>query len=301
MRAASAARHPTEQAMLLMAAGMVLVPALDAIAKVLSAELTPAQIAWGRFAFQLLVMLPFVLARPAAVRREDLLAHAARGVLLGVATVCFFSALAVMPLADAIAIFFVEPLLLSLMAGLVLREGIGWRRLAAIGVGFAGALLIVQPSFRAFGAAALLPLAAAFCFASYLLLTRRLGARYDAVTLQATAGLGGLVTLSLVLLAGATLGFEQVAWRPVDGGAWALLFVLGLTAAVAHLLVVQAFRLASAVILAPFQYLEILAAVFWGQVIFGDWPDPLTWLGIAVITASGLYVFYRERRRALAT
>jgi S-adenosylmethionine uptake transporter len=78
------------------------------------------------------------------------------------------------------------------------------------------------------------------------------------------------------------------------------LVLLGLVATVAHLLIVQAFRRASAVILAPFQYLEIMAAVFWGWLVFGDWPEAVTWLGIAIIVAAGLYVFHRERHRALA-
>ena len=300
MQAAAPARHPVEVAMLLMTVAMDMVPGIDAIAKTLSATLAPAQIAWGRFLFQLVFLAPLMLGRPVAIPRGDWPAHAARGVLIAAATICFFTALAVMPLADAIAIFFIEPLLLSLLAGWFLGEGIGWRRLVAIAVGFAGAMLVVQPSFRAFGAYALLPLAAAGFFAVYLLLTRRLGAHCDAVTMQVTAGLGGLVFMSLVVALGLVVEVPMLAWTAPSRWDWSLLVLLGLTAAIAHLLIVQAFRRASAVVLAPFQYLEIGAAVFWGYVVFGDWPDTPTWLGMTIIVTSGLYVFHRERRRALA-
>ena len=297
---AAPARHPTEIAMVMMVAAMLLVPAIDAIAKFLSDALAPAQIAWARFFFQMLFLAPLALRRPRLVALADTPWHLLRGALIAAATTCFFTALTVMPLADNIAIFFVEPLILSLLAGVLLKEGIGWRRIAAILVGFAGAMLIVRPSFAAFGAYALLPLVAATCFAFYLLLTRLLGARTDAVMMQVGAGLGGLATMSLLLALGAGTGWPLLAWRAPDAAAWGLLVLLGLVATVAHLLIVQAFRRASAVILAPFQYLEIMAAVFWGWLVFGDWPEPVTWYGIAIIVAAGLYVFDRERRRALA-
>ena len=299
MHAAAPPRHPTEVAMTLMVSAMVLVPAIDAIAKFLTDTLAPAQIAWARFFFQMLFLIPLALRGERLVHLADIPWHFLRGVLIAVATTCFFTALTVMPLADNIAIFFVEPLILSLLAGVLLKEGIGWRRLAAIVVGFAGAMLIVRPSFAAFGVYALLPLAAATFFAFYLLLTRMLGARTDAVMMQVSAGVGGLVTMTLLLGLGAFVDWPLLAWRTPDAASWGLLVLLGLVATVAHLLIVQAFRRASAVILAPFQYLEIMAAVFWGWLVFADWPEPTTWLGIAIIVAAGLYVFHRERRRAV--
>jgi S-adenosylmethionine uptake transporter len=203
---AAPARHPTEIAMAMMVAAMLLVPAIDAIAKFLTDALAPAQIAWARFFFQMLFLAPLALRRPRLVELADTPLHLLRGALIAAATTCFFTALTVMPLADNIAIFFVEPLILSLLAGVILREGIGWRRIAAILVGFAGAMLIVRPSFAAFGVYALLPLVAATFFAFYLLLTRLLGARTDAVMMQVTAGLGGLATMSLLLALGAGTG-----------------------------------------------------------------------------------------------
>lgn len=299
MHAAAPTRHPTEIAMGMMVLAMVLVPAIDAIAKFLTDTLAPGQIAWARFFFQMLFLIPLALRGERLVHLADTPWHLLRGVLIAAATTCFFTALTVMPLADNIAIFFVEPLILSLLAGVLLKEGIGWRRIAAILVGFAGAMLIVRPSFAAFGAYALLPLLAGTCFAFYLLLTRLLAARTDAIMMQVSAGVGGLATMTALMGLGAVTDWPLMAWRTPDAAGWGLLVLLGLVATVAHLLIVQAFRRASAVILAPFQYLEIMAAVFWGWLVFGDWPEPMTWLGIAVIVAAGLYVFHRERRRAV--
>ena len=299
MHAAAPPRHPTEIAMAMMVAAMVLVPAIDAIAKSLTDVLAPAQIAWARFFFQMLFLVPLALRGERLVHPADTPWHLVRGVLIAAATTCFFTALIVMPLADTIAIFFVEPLILSLLAGVILKEGIGWRRIAAILVGFGGAMLIVRPSFADFGVYALLPLAAAAFFAFYLLLTRMLGARTDAVMMQVSAGVGGLVAMSVLMGVGSVTDWPLLEWRTPDAASWALLMLLGLVATVAHLLIVQAFRRASAVILAPFQYLEIMAAVFWGWLVFGDWPEATTWLGIAVIVGAGLYVFHRERRRAV--
>ncbi len=300
MPAAVPAGRTTEIAMTLMVLAMVMVPAIDAIAKYLSTSLAPAQIAWARFFFQLVFVAPLALRGPRLIEPADAVWHVLRGVLIAAMTVFFFTALTVMPIADNIAIFFVEPLILSLLAGVLLGEGIGWRRIAAIVVGFAGAMLIVRPSFAAFGGYALLPLAAGTCFAFYLLLTRMLAERTDAVMMQLTAGASALVTMSLVLALGLAVDWPLLAWRAPDAASWGLLVLLGLIATVAHLLIVQAFRRASAVILAPFQYLEIMAAVFWGWFVFGDWPEATTWLGIAVIVGAGLYVFHRERRQALA-
>ena len=292
-------RHPVEVAMLLMVAAMLLVPAMDAVAKHLAAVLVPAQIALARFAFQVLFMAPLLAGRPLAIAPGDGWLHAVRGVLLALATTAFFAALAVMPMAEAIAIFFVEPLLLSLLAGVLLKEGIGWRRIVAILVGFAGAMLIVRPSLDAFGWSALLPLLAGLLFALYLIATRVLAQRTDPIVLQLTAGLAGAATITTLLIVGTLQGVTALTPLWPDAEAWGWLVVLGLVATVAHLMIVHAFKRATAAVLAPFQYLEIGAAVLWGYLVFGDFPAPLTWLGIGVIVTSGLYVFHRERRRAL--
>ncbi|MEZ5930410.1 MAG: DMT family transporter [Alphaproteobacteria bacterium] len=287
--------------MLMMAAGVVAIPGIDAIAKHLSASLAPGQIAASRFLFQLLFLLPVVMlaGRPLLSRHVGL--NALRGTLIGGATLLFFWALHYLPLADSIAIFFVEPLILTLIAALFLREQVGWRRLSAIVAGFAGALLVIQPSFQNVGPPAFLPLGAALCFATYLALTRRVAVVEDVLTMQLWAGIFGLLALGAALIAGeaASVPVLDPSWPAADE--WLLLAALGAIATSGHLLIVGAFRRASPSILAPFQYLEILGATLLGVLIFDDFPSVATWAGIVIIVASGLYVFHRERRLARVT
>ena len=284
--------------MLMMAAGVIIIPGIDAIAKFLSETLAPGQIAASRFLFQLLFLLPIVLATRRPLISGHIGLNALRGALIGGATLLFFWALHHLPLADTIAIFFVEPLILTLIAALFLKERVGWRRLSAIVVGFAGALLVIQPSFQTVGPPAFLPLGAALCFAVYLALTRRVAVAEDVLTMQLWAGIFGLLTLAVAITVGevGSIPVLDPSWPRWDE--WLLLAALGAIATSGHLLIVGAFSRASPGILAPFQYLEILGATLLGIMIFDEFPDAATWVGILVIIASGLYVFHRERRLA---
>lgn len=296
-------RHSqAETGMLMMVAAMLLLPCIDAIAKSLSGLIPPAEIALARFILQCVVLAPFVLRRGRGLgfgmSSGQILANAARGALIALATLIFFRALHFLPMADAIGIFFVEPLLLTLLTPWLLKEKVGWRRMLAVGVGFIGALLVIQPSFEQAGWPALLPLGAALCFALYLVLTRKLAVQIDPVVMQFHAGLFGGLTAASALLLGYVTGWMPQVIMPVvpDLPQVGLLALLGLIATVGHVLVVHAFRRADAGILAPFQYLEIISATLLGYLIFGDFPDGPRWLGIGIIVCSGLYVFYRERR-----
>ncbi len=286
------------QGIVLMVIAMLLLPGIDAIAKSLADRIPVVQIVWARFFFQSIIVgaaalrwLPGGLARPVALPSQ-----LARGVLIALATVLFFSSLPLLPLADAISLFFVEPLILTVLAAVLLGETIGWRRVLAVCVGFGGALLIVQPSFEAVGPAALLPIAAAFAFALYLILTRTLGARVEPLAMQFYAGLSGAVVMSIVLGLG-QLGVVA-AWQPVwpSWADWGWLALLGAIATGGHFLVVLAFSRAPASTLAPFQYLEILTATTLGYLVFDDLPGGIAVLGMVIIVASGLYIAWRERR-----
>lgn len=293
-------RSETETGMLLMALAMLTLPCIDAIAKHTGERLPSAEIALARFVVQSLILLPLLRRGDLRTALSAWPAHAARGALIAGATILFFTALKFLPMADAIAIFFVEPLLLTLLSALFLSEGIGWRRLSAVAAGFAGALLIIRPTLEDVGWPALLPLGAALCFALYLVLTRSLSQTAGPVTMQFTAGLSGAVTVGAALAFGAATGFMPTMFGPVAPTAVELVWLaaLGCIATAGHILVVHAFRRAGAGILAPFQYLEIISATALGFLIFGDFPDSVTWIGIAVIVGSGLYVFHRERRLA---
>lgn len=287
-----------QNGMLMMVVAMMILPGIDAVAKGLAGVVPSGQVAWSRFFFQTLLLLPFVLMSGELRAGRRLWAHAARGFLIALATVLFFTALARMPLADAIAIFFISPFISTLLGALILKEPLGIRRLAAVLVGFGGALMIIRPSYEVFGLHALLPVGTAFAFSFYMILTRTLAVGGGAIQMQFYAGVFGCLSMSIALWAG--MEAEVAVLTPVwpDLESWGLLALLGVVATAGHMLIVQAVKRTGVGIVAPFQYLEIISATLLGYIFFEDFPDPVTWAGIAVIVASGLYVFHRERMLA---
>ncbi|MDH3220255.1 MAG: DMT family transporter [Gammaproteobacteria bacterium] len=290
--------NATARAMVMMIAAMLMLPGIDAIAKWLSGSVSSGQVTWSRFFFQIILMSPLLLRTRGPWLTPALLLHAARGSLIAFATLFFFSGLAHLPLADAIAIFFIEPLLVTLLSALFFGEAIHWRRISAIALGFAGALIIIRPTFSEVGYAVLYPVAAACCFAFYIVLTRQLVRHEDPIRLQFFAGIFGCLVMSIALAWGTAghIAILSVNWPTTSQ--WLLLALLGLIATVCHLMVVYAYRLASIGILAPFQYVEIIGATILGLIIFGDFPDPITWVGVSIIVGSGMYVFNREAKLA---
>lgn len=288
----------TLKGILLMVAFATIAPGIDVFAKLATATLPPAEVSLARFVVQAGILLPVILALriPRTVTPWLMSMHALRGVLLGLATVAFVSALQAMPIADAIAIFFVEPLIVTLLSAWLLREQVGPRRIAACGIGFVGALIVVRPSFEDLGWVATYPLVTAFCFAFYVLLTRHLARDENPLVMQMWAGVFGALLMAVFLALGEGTG--SAIFDPVwpDARGWLLMLAVGLFATVSHLFLVYAFRYAAASVLAPLQYLEIVAATVFGYLVFGDFPDALKWLGIAIIVGSGLFVFWRERR-----
>ncbi len=235
-------RSKVRRGMVLMATGVLMAPGIHAIAKGLGDDLSPGQIAWFRFFFQFVFLLPFVLA----VRRGRLprpsSTHGLRGLLLALATLAFFWALTYMSLADCAAIFFVEPLILALMSVVFLGEGIGWRRLLAVLVGFAGALIVIRPSFESVGMPAFLPLIAAACFAFYLTITRAAARAENATAVQFWVCVFGMLVLSLAMATSTVVGWTAIrpAWPAKE--AWAWLILVGVIATISHLLAIRAFR-----------------------------------------------------------
>jgi drug/metabolite transporter (DMT)-like permease len=284
------------QGMALMVLAMVILPGIDAVAKLLSGSVSAGQVAWARFFFQVILLAPVVIWRGGLRLDRMIWAHAARGFLIALATLLLFAALKVMPLANAIAIFFVQPFVVTLLAAAILGEVFGWRRMVAIAVGFGGALLIIKPSYEAFGLLALLPVGTAISFALYVILTRWLIQTASLRDMQFLAGVFGLITMSVALAFGDAYGIEALTPSWPSATEWQLLALLGVIATTGHVLVVMAYSRASVAVLAPFQYLEIVSATALGFVLFNDLPDLLTWAGIAIIVSSGLFVFYRESR-----
>ena len=289
-----------------MAAAMFFLPMMDAIAKWLSTvdSMPPATVTLSRFVVQTLLTLLIIVALSGArsLKPAKLWGNMFRGVLMGIGSLCFFAAVKYMPLADAMAVFFVEPLMLTLLSALILKEEVGWRRRSAVAIGFVGTLIVIQPSWELFGWVSLLPLATATLFAFYLILNRRYGDADTPLVMQLYAGIGGTITVIIALMLGQIFGVSDMTLgRPTAGLSWLLLFAIGAIATGGHLLVVHASRLAPASLLAPFQYLEIVMAVIIGLVVFNEFPSASKWLGIAIIIGSGAYVVWREGKKRNAT
>jgi len=287
----------------LMAVCMLILPMMDAIAKYMATfeGMSPGQVTFYRFFFQVVCTLPLLLAvsgRAALSARRPWM-NLLRGALHGAASLLFFTAVKFMPLADVFAIYFVEPFMLTVMSAIFLGEKVGWRRWLAIVVGFGGAMIVIQPSYEIFGWTALLPVLCAFLFTLYLFLNRAIGDADSPLTMQTFAGIGGTLFTAAAMLAGNVAGEENFALSlPASALGLLLLVLLGSTSGYVHLLVVRAFRMAPLSLLAPFQYFEIISATVLGYALFGDFPTASKWLGIAIIVASGLFIIWRERARA---
>jgi len=294
-------KDPTLRGIVLMLAFCVIAPLLDVAAKLAAEDGIPVgQITTARFLVQGLLMLPVVWIMGLSLRMSAraLAFTALRALFLILSTFSFVSGIAVMPIADALAIAFVEPFILLILGSLIFGDHVGPRRIAACAVGFGGALLVIQPSIAVFGWVALWPLGTAFSFAFYMLVTRSISAYMHPVAMQFhTSWTGLLMCLPVLALAS---GSGIVALDPVwpDGLNMLWLFGVGFWAAISHMAMTYALKYAPSATLAPLHYSEIVAAVALGYLIFGDFPNAITWTGIAVIVASGLYIIHRERLTA---
>ncbi|MEM6637630.1 MAG: DMT family transporter [Pseudomonadota bacterium] len=231
--------------------------------------------------------------------------HMLRGFFVAMANLAFFLGLAALPLAEAVAIFFVSPLIITGFSVIFLGEKVGPRRWSAIAVGFLGVLVIMRPGTAAFQAASLLPIAAAVCYASLHMMTRKLGRTESALSLVFYIQIMFIcVTTAIGLAVGdgrfaaqedPSLAFFFRKWIWPEPGQWMLLAGIGLILTAGAYLISQAYRVAEAAYVAPFEYVAMPLAIFWGIAIFGEWPDTLAWFGILLIVGSGLYIIWRGR------
>ena len=230
--------------------------------------------------------------------------HLARGLCVVIANTCLFLGLAALPIADAVAIYFVSHLVVAVMSIIFLGESVGPRRWAAIAVGFAGVLLIVKPGTTAFQFASLLPAIAACFYGGLHILSRYIKETESAATMAFYILMMFILVSSAVGLAigdgrfaghgGPALEFLLRAWAPIAPGDWPVLIMLGVTGVAGGFLIGQAYRLSEAAYAAPFEYLAMIMAIFWGVTVFGTWPDRLSWAGIVLILGSGLFLLWRE-------
>ena len=270
-----------------------LMPFSDAVAKLLGVRYPVAEVAWMRYAAHMVILLPISAWRygPRALIPRPLGLHLLRSTLMVGATLLFFLGLTRLPMADTLALLFLYPMLVTALSAALLGERVGWRRWAAVCGGLLGTLIIIRPGSDVFQWWSLIPIGAGTCFSLYLVTTRRLGTGTPPLISAFFSVTVGAAVLPVALPVGWTTPTVQDA---------ALGIAMGALAAGAHFLLAAAFQKAPASLLAPFGYAEMIMAASLGYLIFGDFPDGWSWVGIAVITASGIYLSIRERKVAQA-
>ncbi len=282
----SARRVENGKGLLLMGLGMFLFAAVDTIAKFLTSDLHPFQIVWTR---QLGLLVGALLLLALHGRHLFLTAHPKlqliRGLVAALSAAAFIFAIRHVPLADAVAVSFVAPFLVTLMAALILREPVGWRRWVAVVLGFIGSMIILRPGMGVVHPAAVLVVVAAFFFACRQVISRAIAARDGTSTTILYTAMTAVFVLSVPL---------PWVWVTPSGSEFLLLVGLALLAGLAEVCVIRALELGLAVAVAPVHYTLIIWASLYGWLVFGQFPDAWTWAGTAIIMATGMYTLRRE-------
>ena len=290
VRRASAAPPNILRGIILMCLGVSVFPLINAAAKLLTAHYPVMQIVWARFTGHLIIMLvvflPHYGRRLLATRRP--LIQICRSLLMLISNLVFVLAIGRVPLATASAIGFISPLIVTALSMPLLGERVGPRRWSAVLIGFGGALLIIRPGSGLPDPAVLLLLGSAAAYALYQIATRWAAAFDPAATGIVFSALVGSLVMSFVL---------PFVFVPPQNLFDLLLFAsLGLLGGTGHYLVIRAFQSGPAAVIAPLGYVELIGTAALGYFVFGNFPDLWTWLGAAIIIASGLYIALRERR-----
>ena len=282
---------PVWPAILQVVCGVFLFSMSDTMAKYLRhADLPSIEIAWLRYTvFALMGVVVagrrrFIGLRP---RRPSL--QVLRGLTLLGSSVFFIGGLSALPLAEAAALSFVSPAFITALSVLILREKVGIHRWAATLVGLAGVLIVIRPTSSALQWAALWPLSSAACWAVAMIATRLIGASDRSETTLLWSATVGLIVLTILL---------PLSFRTPTFGEFGLGLCIGIFASTGQYLLILAYRRATASVLAPFSYVQLLSSAAMGYFVFGAMPDAIAFAGAAVIIGSGLYIVHRERVRA---
>ena len=262
---------------------------MDALSKLLAARLDPVEVVWGRYLVILLLLAPPVLRRPLLLATARPLLQLLRGVSVLGAALLFIAGLQRLALADATAIGFASPLIVTALSIPLLGEQVGIRRWSAVATGFLGVLIVIRPGSGAIGSAAALPLLSAACWALGIVLTRRMGGADQPLTTLAYSTAIGFA------LSGAAL---PLVWRHASLEDWAIMVAMGVLSASGQYLFIAGLVRGAASLLAPFSYSQMIWSTLMGYLVFGAVPEVWTWYGAALVVASGVYIAHRERVRA---
>jgi len=276
-----------------MALGFFSFSACDTLAKLLTDDFHPFQVAWMRmFGLFIGVCILIGIKGFRILRTPKPKIQIARGVVAAGSATLFIFAINHVPLADAVAISFVAPFIVTILGAVVLKEPVGLRRWLAVAAGFLGMLIVVRPGMGVFHPSIFLVLIAAFFFAIRQLTSRWLSGVDPIIT---TVAYTSIVSLGLLSFA------QPFVWITPDSGKL-LLLILGMTmcAAVGEIFIIRALDIAESVALAPIHYSLVIWGTLYGYFVFSDLPDQWTIVGSVIIVTSGLYTTYREYKRSRA-
>ncbi len=260
---------------------------VDTLAKVLTQDFHPLQVAWSRqFGLAVGILVLIAIKGPSLLKTAQRGIQISRGVLAAGSATFFIMAISVVPLADAVAVSFVAPFFVTVLGALVLKEKVGARRWTAIAIGFIACLIIIRPGMGVFHPAMLFILVAAVFYAMRQIASRILSGSDATVTTVAYTSLTASFVLCIPL---------PFVWHTPEWGreVW-LLLALTFFAGLAEVLVIRALELAQAVVLAPVHYTLIIWGTIYGYFVFGQLPDGWTWLGATIIVITGIYIVRRE-------
>jgi len=275
------------KAIILNLSAWVMLPIMDGFAKYLSSTLPVLQITWSRYFFTVVIVLPvmFLFFKKNLRWTEKPKLQLIRGLLLFCANILFFYSISVISLAKALTLAFIAPLIVTILSPILLNEKVGFRRWAAVIMGFIGSLIVLRPGFLEINLASVAAIGTGFLYGIYLIVTRKLhNSDHPLLTLLLTGVVGAIIGSIIV----------PTVWVQPTITEWYMMFAIGFFASIGHLLLILSLRYADASKLAPFGYFEIITNIIIGYYFFNHFPDSWTFIGLFVIISSGIYIFRRE-------
>jgi len=270
----------------------IMLPIMDGFAKYLSTDLPVLQITWARYFFTVAFTLPIMLLfyKNQLKWSDKPKLQLLRGLILLTANICFFYSISVISLAKALTLAFVAPLIVTAFSPIFLGEKVGVKRWSAVIIGFIGSLVVIRPGFVEINLASFAALGTGVMYGFYLIITRKLSTSDNPLLTLLLTGVVGLFIGSFVV---------PFFWINPSIYQWLLLALMGIFACLGHFFLILSLKYADASKLAPFGYFEIVTNVILGYYFFSDFPDSYTWVGLAIIIISGIYISFRERNLSI--
>ena len=265
----------------------MLLPVMDGMAKHLSTEIHFLEVVWGRYFFMVVISVPitFVFFKKHLSWPKNINIQLARSIFLFLSTILFFYAISVISLAEALTLAFVSPLIVTLLSAILLKEQVGYRRWAAVLIGFIGAIIVIRPGFNEISLATFAGLGTGIAYAFYVITTRKLSSIDSPLLTLIFTGLSGAIIISIIV---------PFVWITPNYTQWLFLIGLAAVGTLGHFFLILSLNFAEASKLAPFAYFEIVTNIIIGYYFFGDLPDRWIWIGLIIIVSSGVYITTRE-------